>query len=89
VDDASVSGPVNVTAPQPASNAELAGAIGRALGKSAWLKVPGFALKALYGEGANPILGGQYVMPSVMLEHGFQFRHPELGEAVAHALRPE
>ena len=87
LDDESVMGPVNVTAPQPASNAELSGAIGRALGSPSWLKVPGFALKAMFGEGANPILGGQRVVPSVMLSHGFQFRHPEVGEAVEHALK--
>lgn len=87
VDDASLTGPVNVTAPQPASNAELSRAIGRALGSPAWLKVPGCALKAMFGEGAQPILGGQWVVPSVMLQHGFQFRHPEVGEAVEHALK--
>lgn len=87
LDDASLSGPVNVTAPQPASNAELSRAIGRALGSPAWLKVPGFALKAMFGEGAEPILGGQRVVPAVMLKHGFQFRHPEVGEAVEHALK--
>lgn len=87
VDDVSVAGPVNVTAPQPASNAELSRAIGRALGSPAWLKVPGCALKAMFGEGAEPILGGQRVVPAVMLKHGFQFRHPEVGEAVEHALK--
>lgn len=87
VDDAALTGPVNVTAPQPASNEELSRAIGRALGSPAWLKVPGFALKAMFGEGAQPILGGQWVVPAVMLRHGFQFRHPEVGEAVKHALK--
>lgn len=87
LDDASLAGPVNVTAPQPASNAELSRAIGRALGSPAWLKVPGFALKAMFGEGANPILGGQRVVPAVMLHRGFQFRYPEVGEAVEHALK--
>lgn len=87
IDDASLAGPVNVTAPEPASNADLSRAIGRALGSPAWLTVPGFALKALFGEGANPILGGQCVVPAVMLKHGFEFRHPEVGEAVEHALK--
>ncbi|HEU5075917.1 MAG TPA: TIGR01777 family oxidoreductase [Polyangiaceae bacterium] len=87
LDDVSLTGPVNVTAPQPASNGDLSRAIGRALGSPAWLKVPGFALKAMFGEGANPILGGQRVLPKVMLHHGFQFRHPEVGEAVEHALK--
>ena len=79
--------PHHVTAPEPASNGDLSRAIGRALGSPAWLKVPSFALKAMFGEGANPILGGQYVVPAVMLKHGFQFRHPEVGEAVEHALK--
>lgn len=87
LDDASIIGPVNVTAPHPASNKELSDAIARALGKPSWLKVPGFALEVAFGEGAKPILGGQYVVPAVMLERGYAFRYTNVGEAVQHALK--
>jgi NAD dependent epimerase/dehydratase family enzyme len=67
IDDESIRGAVNATAPEPASNAELARSIGRALKSPAWLPVPGFAVKLLFGEGAEPVLGGQRVIPKVML----------------------
>lgn len=86
IDDATLSGAVNVTAPNPVSNEELSAAIGEALHRPSWLRVPGFALKVAFGEGAQPILGGQHVVPKAMLEHGYQFQFPKVGEAVRHAL---
>ena len=71
---------------RPASNRALAKATGAALGRPAWLKVPGFALKAVFGEGAKPILGGQYVLPSVIQKHGYTFRFTEVADAVRDAL---
>lgn len=86
LDDDSVQGAVNATAPNASSNAELARSIGRALRSPAWMPVPGFAVKLLFGEGAKPVLGGQRVIPKVMTERGFTWQHAELDEAVASAL---
>jgi hypothetical protein len=86
IDDESVTGPVNLTAPGPVSNRELARAIAGALGRPSYLRVPGFALKMLFGEGAEPILGGQHVLPKAMLDHGFQFRFRDVELAVKQAL---
>jgi hypothetical protein len=76
---------VNVCSPNPASNAEVSAAIAKALNRPNWLPAPSLGLKALFGEGAQPILTGQYAVPRV-LSAKVQFRHPSLIEAVEHAL---
>lgn len=80
------SGPVNATAPQPATNAELSKALGRVLGRPAFLPVPGIALRALYGEMAEIVIAGARVLPAKALVLGYQFKHPVLDEALRSAL---
>jgi uncharacterized protein len=80
------SGAVNATAPAPASNREFSRALGRALHRPSLLPVPGLALRALYGEMAEIITTGARVMPARPLMLGYQYRHPELDEALRSAL---
>jgi uncharacterized protein (TIGR01777 family) len=88
VDEPTLSGPVNVCAPEPESNARLAQLIGATLERPAWLPAPSFALRALFGrEGAAPILEGQRVMPRRLLDAGFQFDFPNAEAALRDALR--
>ena len=75
-------GPVNVTAPNPATNRELSKALGRVLGRPAVLPVPAFALKLLYGEMAQTVLTGANVVPSRLEELGYRFRRPQLEPAL-------
>jgi uncharacterized protein (TIGR01777 family) len=82
VDDSALAGAVNVCAPEPVSNAELSRLIGELLGRPSFLKAPGFALKALFGEGAEPLLGGQYAVPGALQRMGFQFRYRTVREAL-------
>src|SRR5918998_1471108 len=63
LDHDEVEGPLNVTAPRPASNKELSKALGRAIGRPAFLPVPGFAVKTLYGEMATIVTDGPRVVP--------------------------
>ena len=46
------------------------------------LPAPGFALKALFGEGAMPLLTGQRALPRQLLEHGYAFRFTEVEPAL-------
>ncbi len=70
IDDETVPSKVNVCSPHPASNADISAAIARALRRPNLFTVPRFGLKALFGEGAETILTGQYAMPKVLLERG-------------------
>lgn len=80
---ADVSGPVNLTAPNPVRNAELAKAIGRALGRPAPWAIPAFALELAVGDFAGEIIHGQRVLPEKLTGAGFTFRYPELAAALA------
>jgi uncharacterized protein (TIGR01777 family) len=84
--DARWSGPVNATAPEPATNGELSRALGRALHRPALLPVPGVALRLLYGEMAQIVTTGARVLPAKALVLGFHFRYPHLEQALAAAL---
>jgi uncharacterized protein (TIGR01777 family) len=79
-------GPVNATAPEPVTNAEFGTALGRALHRPAILPVPGFAIRALYGEMATIVTTGQRAIPVFAQAHGFAFAHPDLDEALRDAL---
>ncbi|MFD1148319.1 TIGR01777 family oxidoreductase [Saccharothrix hoggarensis] len=82
-----VSGPVNVTAPSPVTNAEFTRTVGHALHRPTPWVVPAFALKAVLGDAAEEgVLAGQRAIPRVLERHGFQFLHPALGAAVSAAV---
>jgi uncharacterized protein (TIGR01777 family) len=79
-----VAGPLNLTAPNPVTNAELSKELGRALHRPALLPVPAFALRLALGEMADALLlGGQRVIPERAMTMGYQFRYPTIGEAFA------
>jgi uncharacterized protein (TIGR01777 family) len=76
-------GAVNVTGPQPVTNAEFARALGRALHRPAFMPAPGFALRLLLGEMADALLlSGQNAVPAKAKREGFQFRYPTIDAAL-------
>jgi uncharacterized protein len=79
-------GPVNATAPEPATNVELSKALGRVLRRPAAMPVPALALRALYGEMAQIVTSGARVLPAKALVLGYRFAHPSLEEALRAAL---
>jgi uncharacterized protein (TIGR01777 family) len=81
--DNNISGPVNLTAPNPATNSEFTAALARALKRPALLPVPGFALKLALGGFSTEILGSKRVLPKVLEEAGFTFDFPHLAPAIA------
>ncbi|HTU97458.1 MAG TPA: TIGR01777 family oxidoreductase [Solirubrobacteraceae bacterium] len=86
LDDAEATGPVNLTAPNPVTNAELSRALGHALGRPAVLPVPGLAVKLLYGEMAEMVTTGQRAIPAQLRALGYTFRHPEIELALKDVL---
>ncbi len=79
---ADVRGPVNLTAPQPVTNAEATRIIAAALRRPAALPVPAFALRAAVGELAADVLASQRVRPSALLDAGFSFAQPTFADVV-------
>lgn len=83
LDDERVSGTLNATAPNPATNREFSKALGRALGRPAVLPVPGFVLDLKFGGEFGKVLrGGQRAVPKRAEELGYSFKHPELDGAL-------
>lgn len=81
--DATVSGPVNATAPNPVTNEEFSRALGRALHRPSWLRVPRLALRIALGEMADiALVNGQRVMPTRALAGGFAFAYPTIETAM-------
>src|SRR5829696_1099909 len=88
LDNDRVSGTINATAPNPVTNREFSNALGRALHRPVFMAVPKFAVAALRGgELADAVAGGARVLPRRALDGGYEFRHPELDEALRSALR--
>ena len=87
LEDERVSGPLNATAPDTLTNRDFARAIGRVMGRPAWLPVPGFALKLLLGEMADMITTGQRVIPKKAEDLGYTFKFPTSEQAIKQILR--
>ncbi|AKN68888.1 epimerase [Streptomyces sp. PBH53] len=82
LDRADLSGPFNLTAPQPLTNREITAAMGRVLHRPAVCAVPAPVLRAALGEMAGDVLGSQRVVPRRLLESGFRFAFPGIDEAI-------
>jgi uncharacterized protein len=83
LESAGASGPFNLTAPEPVTNAEFTRALARALGRPAVLGLPSVALRAALGEVASELLGSARVVPARLEEAGFRFAHPDIATALA------
>jgi uncharacterized protein len=81
------SGPYNVAAPEPVTNAEFSRVLAQALGRPTLLPVPEFALRIRYGDFADDILGSWRLAPNRLLDAGFDFADPDAPSVVAAALR--
>jgi len=82
VEDDGVSGPINTSAPNPATNREFSTILGRVMRRPSIFPVPGFVLRLMLGEMADLVLNGQRVIPKRAIEYGYQFRYPELEPAL-------
>jgi uncharacterized protein len=80
--DSELSGPVNLTAPMPVTNAEFTAALASALHRPAVLGMPAAVLRAAMGEAAGEVLGSARVLPARLTDAGFGFRYPEIAAAL-------
>jgi uncharacterized protein (TIGR01777 family) len=77
-----VTGVVNGTAPHPVTNAKFTQELGAALNRPAFLQVPKFVVKTLYGELADAMFESQRALPKAAEASGFQFKFGDVGEAL-------
>ena len=89
--DDTVSGPVNATAPEPVTNAEMSSTLAHLLRRPDVFSIPTFGPKLLLGEeGAHELaLADQRALPTVAAEHGWRLRYPTLDAALRHELGRE
>lgn len=78
-----ISGPVNLTSPNPVSNQEFTSALARALHRPALFPAPAFALKIAMGGFSSEILGSKKVLPNVLSEAGFTWDYPHISDALS------
>jgi uncharacterized protein (TIGR01777 family) len=76
------SGPFNLCAPDVVTNRDFARTAGRVLGRPSLFPLPGFALRAVFGEMSTVLLDGQRAVPQRLLDVGYTFRFPKLEDAL-------
>lgn len=82
-----LSGPFNLTAPEPTRNRDFAVELGEVMGRPSYFRVPAGLIRLLFGEAATLVLDGQRAKPEALMEAGFEFRYPELNSALRALLR--
>lgn len=86
LEDSVISGPVNVTAPQPLRQREFAQILGRVLRRPAFMPAPALALRIALGEFSQELLSSKRVLPERLQETDYRFRFAELEQALADIL---
>ncbi len=80
--NSAASGPINVTAPNPVTNADFALTLGRVLHRPAVLPVPAMVIRAVVGEFAEALLTGQRTVPLAARNLGYEFQYNHLEDAL-------
>jgi uncharacterized protein len=89
IEQRALSGPFNISAPAPATDRELLRAVHRVLRQPGVVTLPAAVLRAALGEEAAVVLDSQQLLPERLLDSGFTFAYPELGQALRHLLALE
>ena len=88
VETPSISGPVNMTAPNPVTNAEFTKILGKVLHRPEFIPMPAPIARMLFGEMADALLlSSARVLPDKLIKHGYQFKHTDLKSALEDILR--
>lgn len=82
-----ICGAINFTAPYPLSNSQQTKILGKVLHRPAFLTVPAFAIKLIFGEGATVVLDSKEVYPTALLERGFVFDYEKFEDALVEIVK--
>jgi len=80
--NAEIQGAVNLCSPEPVRNVDLGRAIGKILHRPSLIPAPGFMIALILGEFGSVLLRGQRVIPRRLLDAGFQFKYPNIEDAL-------
>lgn len=86
LDQPSLKGAFNLTAPEPVRNELFSKTLARVLNRPAFFTLPAITMKLMLGEASELLLEGQCVMPNALIDSGFQFRHARLESALSSLL---
>lgn len=78
LENTNISGPVNICAPNPVTNAEFSKSLGSILHRPSMMPIPSFSIKLLLGEFGETLLNGQRVVPAKLSQSGYHFSHPDI-----------
>jgi uncharacterized protein len=82
IENRDISGPVNVTAPEPVQMNDFGKTLADVINRPYWLPAPSFALKTALGDMSVLVLEGQKVIPEKLNNSGYEFHYPELKPAL-------
>jgi len=82
LENETITGPVNATAPNPVTNKGFSTALGKAFGSPSWFPVPGFIVKLTLGELGSVLLTGQRVVPEKAIKEGYEFKYTDVDQAL-------
>jgi hypothetical protein len=77
-----IHGPLNAVSPAPVTNAEFTRALGQALHRPTFVRVPRTALRLAFGEMSQVLTDSQRVLPKAAERTGYAFKYPDLGGAL-------
>ncbi|MDY0406874.1 TIGR01777 family oxidoreductase [Virgibacillus sp. 179-BFC.A HS] len=83
----SIQGPVNLTAPTPLQHKDFMNVLANVLHRPYWTKIPAPLFRLGAGEMAQLVADGQFVLPKKLTDHGYQFQHWELRDALKQIYR--
>lgn len=86
LDNPEISGPLNVTAPEPVTMNTFAHTLGEVMGRPSWMPVPEFLLKIAVGDSATSIVASHRVIPKKALSNRYKFQYSDLKDALTHLL---
>ena len=81
-----VSGAINATAPNPVRNSQFTRVLARTLRRPALFTVPKAGLQFLFGDMSQIMLASQRVLPKATLDSGYEYKYPDLGQALKNLL---
>ena len=87
MENSNITGPVNVTAPNPVTMKDSTSALAKVMRRPFWIPIPDVMIRLVLGEMADAVLIGQQAIPTKLLDGGYGFQYSNIEDALADILR--